>query len=287
MVITVKKLARIILIILLIALIGLCGIELWSISAVYLREAQVKDGLSAYNPGELSNSADSRRSDGNRNGGTNSQASGIHESGATAGGFIGQGPGGSSPQGETTQNRLIINQSIIDLQNEVNPSIAGWITVPGTHIDYPFVNCDNNDYYIGTDIYGNSASAGTLFTDSRCATDFTDFNTIIYGHNMRNNTMFGDLPQFSDGWFFDNHQTGTLYTQYDTYTLEIFACLIVRSDDDVIYSPNIEEDAFFDYVQEHARTFREPDRSLSVVTLSTCGYEFTDARIVIIASLLP
>ena len=268
-----RKVSRIILIILLIAVIGFSSIEIWKISAVYLREAKTKDTLSAYRPGSPGNRAD-----------VVWLANGVQYG---AGGTAGGGDSDNGASGGGSQDRPVINRSIIDLRNDVNADVAGWITIPNTHIDYPFVSCGDNSYYLNRDIYGNIAPAGTLFLDQRCAPDLSDFNTIIYGHNMRNNTMFGDLPLFADEWFFNSNRYGTIYTEYDTFTLDIFALLVVSAEDETIYDPFANGDAFFRYVKQRARNYREPDRDLSVVTLSTCGYEFSGARIVVIASLVP
>lgn len=271
----VKRTVRIVIVIILIALIGISGIELWGISAIYIKEAQTKDKLSAYRPVDPQNRANETESS------TQSAAPD-----ATADNTDAEDDTGDTLSNEKERPvRKTINQNIADLRNEINKAAVGWITIPDTHIDYPFVYCFDNDFYIRRDIYGASSQAGTLFMDQDCAVNLSDFNTIIYGHNMRNNTMFGDLPQFADDWFFNNNQYGTLLTQYDTYTLDIFAFMVVRSDDDIIYSPNGDRETFFDYVKENARNYREPDRSANVVSLSACGYEFTDARLVVLATL--
>jgi len=277
----VKRIIRIIVIIALIALIGLCGIELWGISAIYVNEAQTKDKLSAYRPADQQNRPDTA----SRPDAALPSAQSLSSVNSAVDTDSDKDAGTALINDTDRAPRVTLNQNIVDLQTEINASVIGWITVPETHIDYPFVSCDDNDYYISRNIYGNASQSGTLFLDQRCAADLSDFNTIIYGHNMRNNTMFGDLPQFADEWFFNNNRSGTLFTQYDTYTLEIFAFIVVASDDSVIYSPNGDNDTFFQYVKENARNYREPDNRANIVTLSTCAYEFTGARIVVLAAL--
>jgi len=173
----------------------------------------------------------------------------------------------------------IINQSVIDLQAKY-PDVAGWLTVPGTKIDYPFVWYKDNDYYLRRDLDGNYALAGTLFMDTRCSPDFSSQSTIIYGHHMKNGSMFGTLKAFADKDFFDAKKQGTIYLPRETLTLEFFAYLVVKSTEQRIYS-----ELDLEYVKQNARQYREialteGDR---IVTLSTCSYEFDNARMVLIA----
>ena len=181
----------------------------------------------------------------------------------------------------------IINQNIVDLQNEVNADIIGWLTIPDTNIDYPVVLADDNDYYLNRDIYGNQAKGGSLFMDYRCAPNFSAPNTVIYGHNMKNRSMFGDLRKFADSGFFDSNVSGTLYVKDNTYSLDIFAYMVVRADDVIIYDPYAERNIFDEYVGKKARRYRGPQGPGNIVTLSTCAYEFKDARMILLAVINP
>jgi len=174
----------------------------------------------------------------------------------------------------------IVNQGVIDLKVKY-PDIVGWLTVPGTKIDYPFVQTEDNDRYLRGDLDCNYALAGTLFMDCRCAPDFTSQNTIIYGHHMKNGSMFGTLKAFADKEFFDKNQSGTIFLPRQNLKLEFFAYMVVKSTDQEIYSTELN----LDYVMQNARQYREigltgEDR---FVSLSTCSYEFDNARMVLIA----
>ena len=265
-----KRVIRAALILICTAVFFISGFNLIKISGGYLREAKVKDSLSSYRPSAPDDArlaAASERSD--------SPAA---------------QPAGESPQNGNQPDEpddIIVNQNIIDLRNDVNSGTAGWISIPGTHIDYPFVRTDDNEFYVSHDIYGNSSPAGTLFMDMRCAGDLSDFNTIIYGHNMKNNTMFGDLPLFADEWFFNTTPSGTLHTEYGSFRLEVFAYMVVRGSDGIVYDPAAGSGVYMEYAKENARCYREPGETERVVTLSTCGYEFDGARIVVLAALRP
>jgi len=171
------------------------------------------------------------------------------------------------------------------IRNGVNKDIAGWLIIPGTRIDYPFVLYKDNDYYLSRDIYGNPAAAGTLFMDCRNDADFSGFNTIIYGHDMKNGSMFGDLKLFADEDFFESHPSGTILMQDNMYKLEFFAYLIACSDDSMIYDALTKKNGFFDYIRSLALNYREPETSGPLVTLSTCSYEFDGARAVLLANI--
>lgn len=184
-----------------------------------------------------------------------------------------------------TQLGTAANQSVIDLQTKY-PAVAGWLTVPGTGIDYPFVWYKDNDYYLRRDLNGNRAMAGTLFMDFRCQRDFTSQNTILYGHHMKNGSMFGTLKRFSDKEFFDAHQRAAVYLPRATLILECFAYLVVTADDAEIYATAPSKD-YLDYVRQNARQYSDIGLKASdrIVTLSTCSYEFNNARMVLLTRI--
>jgi len=179
-----------------------------------------------------------------------------------------------------------VNQGVIDLR-EKYPDAVGWLTVANTNIDYPFVWYKDNDYYLRRDLDGNYALAGTLFMDCRCKADFTSQNTIIYGHHMKNSSMFGTLKSFADNDFFAANPYGAIYLPHETLALEFFAYLVVYHTDEEIYSADLSED-YLAYVEQKARQYRgvgltDGDR---IVTLSTCSYEFNNARMVLLAKVV-
>ena len=75
-----------------------------------------------------------------------------------------------------------------------NNDVAGWVTVYGTGVDYPVLRTDNNDKYLRTDPLGNYSLSGSIFIDYKNQADFSDFNTVIYGHHMAYHVMFGKRP---------------------------------------------------------------------------------------------
>ncbi|WP_270531981.1 class B sortase, partial [Paraclostridium sordellii] len=83
----------------------------------------------------------------------------------------------------------------------INPNYKFWLKLDNTNIDYPVVQTDNNDYYLNYDFYNKLSSSGSIFMDYR--DNVKSKNIILYGHNMRNKTMFNNLLKFKDKDFFD------------------------------------------------------------------------------------
>ena len=106
----------------------------------------------------------------------------------------------------------------------INPDVYAWITVPGTKVDYPIAQrAGDREFYLHHNINGAYEFAGMIYTEDYNTTDFTDANTVIYGHNMHNDTMFTTLHYFEDRDFFDQHSEVIIYTPDDVLHYTIFA----------------------------------------------------------------
>ena len=180
---------------------------------------------------------------------------------------------------ENAQETPKQDSPLVRLQKEY-PDVCGWISLDGTNIDNLYVRGKDYDRYLRRDLDGNYLTQGTLFLDPHCTTDFSSFNTILYGHNMRAGTMFGDLDLFAESAYFEAHSTGRVYLPTKTYGLQIFALLVVKSDDTEIYNPYVntlaERENFLAYLKQNARQYREIGVAASdtFLTMSTCAYEF-------------
>ncbi|MCL2427460.1 MAG: class B sortase [Oscillospiraceae bacterium] len=185
-----------------------------------------------------------------------------------------------------------VDQSILNLQASFQ-DVVGWIEIPNTRVYYPFAQGDDNDHYLYYDLEQNRSAAGTIFMDYRNSDEFTDFNTIIHGHHMRSGSMFATLQQFNNQAFFDNNDSATIYLLNATYQIEFMAFAVIQPDDMIIYNPMITSAAdkieFLDYVRNIARYYRDIGVMANnrIVTLSTCNYEFSNARMVLIGRLRP
>lgn len=182
----------------------------------------------------------------------------------------------------------VTNASILQLREDY-PDSVGWITVPGTDVDYPFVQGKDNSYYLRRGIDGKYLYAGIPFLDYRCPSDFSGSNTIIYGHNLRNGSMFGTLTSFKDSDFFRNHRYFYIFLAHDTIRAEIIACLVITpSQAPYVFEPTISSD-FAEKCISDARcsaaglTFSSSDR---FITLATCDYERDNSRVILVGRIL-
>ena len=171
---------------------------------------------------------------------------------------------------------------------EINSSVVGWITIPDTHIDFPIAQGEDNDFYLhnGFDKKYNY-ELGCPFLDYRCASDLSGFNSIVYAHHMTEQRMFADIALFKDSAFMEANPVGYL-TQHDgVHTVRFFAYLNVPDDSAVYQIADSAEYAEYidtlyrsaDYVTKNKDEIKETDRLL---LLSTCTYEYKDARGVLV-----
>lgn len=120
----------------------------------------------------------------------------------------------------------------------IDPNVFAWIEIPGTNVDYPVVKHPTDDtFYLNHTIEGYRGYPGAIFAYGYTAADFSQFNTILYGHNMASGSMFADLNRYRDGSYLDGRRTVTIYTPEAEYSYTVFA--FVYYDDRLI-------DSYFD-----------------------------------------
>lgn len=191
--------------------------------------------------------------------------------------------------GEDSQWSDDIQISFEALRKE-NPDIIAWIrfeNLDDVHISYPVLYSGDNTKYLRSDIYGNYHIAGCIFLEGLNQPDFSDYHSIIYGHNMKNTTMFGDLKRYkNEDDFYDNNQYFRIYTENMVYRYQIFSYYEVDETSDVYtvgFGPDDEYQAFLD--QMAASSLKEtgihPTKDSRVVTLSTCTKTAEDKRLVV------
>lgn len=153
-----------------------------------------------------------------------------------------------------------------------NSDYIGWIYIPDTKISYPIVKGPNNDYYLHRTFERKSAYAGSIFIDSFSENGLDQKNVILYGHNMKNGTMFGTLKQYRDKEFFLNHPYIEVYTEEKFYLYEIFAAREVSSDINTLnyQLDNFEIDEYISNAKNTSIHFKENLTSSQIITLSTC-----------------
>ena len=135
----------------------------------------------------------------------------------------------------TEEQSEVIPVKFEELQ-AVNPDVYAWITVPGTDIDYPILqHASDNTYYLMHNIDGSYGYPGCIYTENMNSKDFTDNNTVIYGHNMKNGSMFAQLHKFEDPDFFKENKEVLIYLPDEVLHYTIFAAHIY-DDRHLLYS---------------------------------------------------
>lgn len=161
----------------------------------------------------------------------------------------------------------------------LNEDIIGWITVDGTDIDYPILYDDTIDrYYLYHNYLGTYTLYGSIFMLGENASDFSDFNTVVYGHNMLDGKMFAQLHNFESQSFFDEHKDIVVYTPERKLTYRIFAAyrtdnlnIIVNND----FSTPALRESYIEKIYSHEiKSIFDPDTIVTsedrIITLSTC-----------------
>ena len=184
-------------------------------------------------------------------------------------------------------------RSSVDFEalQKINPDTIGWLYSPQTPIDYPVMKANDYAWYLSHLIDGSYNACGTLFLDYNNAPDFSDKLSVIYGHNMQDDSMFGSLDNYKNQAFLNEHPTMFLFTPQGNYRVELmYGCVVgagMWRDRAFMFEVNLE--SLLSYASQHTTftspvTYAEGDR---VVALSTCSYEFDDARYVVIGILKP
>ena len=167
------------------------------------------------------------------------------------------------------------------------PDVVGYIYCANTKIKYVIQHGKGNDYYLVHDSQGNTNNNGSIFIEELNSGSFSDGNTIIYGHNMKTGMMFAGLRNYhTDKNYYAAHPYMYIYTPSQNYKLELFAGFVCEHDDE-IYSTSLTQ------AQLEAMAAKSDFKANigvptgKTVTLSTCSYEFSDARYVVIGALTP
>ncbi|NCC76767.1 MAG: class B sortase [Clostridia bacterium] len=168
---------------------------------------------------------------------------------------------------------------------ELNPDYVGWIKIDDTQVDYPIVRASDNEYYLEHDFERQKNKAGAIFMDYRNIGNGDDPHTLIYGHNMRDQSMFHNLRKFRDEHFFADHEYITVDYLFGEVQYQVFAAYLTSADESIMDSRFDEQTfaTFTEAVTRNAEHFRDVDLQLTdqILTLATCAYDFDDARLIV------
>ena len=176
---------------------------------------------------------------------------------------------------------------------EVNPDIAGWLKLEGTVIDYPIVQGTDNEYYLNHLFTREENSAGCIFMDAENAADFSDRCTFLYGHNMRNGTMFAALEPYRNQSYYESHPVMELTLPDGTrQSVELFAGVLGTGDSGYVKTSFADGEEFLAYVQEmKAQSTFASSVSVGaedrILGMSTCRYDTEDGRFALFGKLVP
>lgn len=189
-------------------------------------------------------------------------------------------------------------QSLIEGENDFtkllkeNPDTVGWIMIPGTEIDYPVVQTDDDSYYLTHDYNKAESGHGSIFMDYRNSANVSDKHTILYGHNMRDGTMFHDLNEYKNLDFLSKHRYIEYRNLNGIYRWEIFSTYSTNVDFDYLQTEFVSNDVFLSFINNllthsqfdsYEMDLKEEDR---ILTLSTCCNDIENGRRVVHARLI-
>lgn len=187
----------------------------------------------------------------------------------------------------TGENEDILPISVdFSVLKQENEDIVGWLYLEDSPINYPVVQSNDNDYYLRRLVNGEYNIAGSLFMDYRNDSNLEDNNTIIYGHNMKNNTMFGSLQEYKSQDYYDNHKVMYYFTPEKNYIIELFTGYTISVESDIYDLSVIDSSKLEELISKS--DFESNDKVTEedkIITLSTCAYEYDGARYIIMGVL--
>ena len=190
---------------------------------------------------------------------------------------------------EVVEEKQLIPSVDFDGLLAINKDFIGWIYVPDTRINYPVVQGSDNEYYLKHLFDKTYGISGTVFMDASNDADMSDRHTILYGHHMKNGTMFADAEEFENQDYADAHQFGYYITKDAVYEIEFFAGYVTDAYNDS-WVLDFTDAEFEDWL--HASISRSafesdvmPELTDRIMTLSTCSYDIADGRFVLLGIL--
>lgn len=217
--------------------------------------------------------------------------SGLEEYVSFPSSFPGEDESGGLQQTETPQVQSGAPNVDFAALSRINPDIVGWLYCEGTQINYPVVQGGDNTYYLDHLFDGTQNANGCLFLDSRVDASFSSVHSIIYGHHMRSGAMFAALDGYKRQSFYDAHRAMLLITPDATYDVQLFAAYVADPSEDaweVSFANDGEIQTWIDaaIAQSTFTSDVKPTPGDRLLTLSTCSYEFGDARFVVVGVMV-
>lgn len=176
-----------------------------------------------------------------------------------------------------------------DKLHAINKDIIGWLQIPGTNVNYPVVQGAGNDDYLRTTIRGDKAVEGSIFMDYQSSRTLDDLHTILYGHNIKNGSMFHAIASYSDKEFFNQHRTAYFITPEKNVVLKAIATYVTDGADMTVRKFDFaNEQEFTDYVKDRVSRSAVVADDIDVSKVkhlyefSTCSYMREDGRTILL-----
>ena len=167
----------------------------------------------------------------------------------------------------------------------------GWIKIDNTNINYPIVQGKDNSFYLDKDINKNYLSSGSIFMNY-LNHGFNDENTVLFGHHMRNKTMFAQLKKYKEKEFFYGDNDIVIEVENGkVLKYKVFSAYVTDSKDNYIKTNFDDKDQYKEFLEDiknksQYKSDIDVNENDKIITLSTCSYEFNDARMVVHGKLL-
>ena len=172
-----------------------------------------------------------------------------------------------------------------------NTDYRGWIKIENTNINYPILQGEDNLYYLDKDINKEYIISGSIFMNY-LNNGFDDQNTVLFGHNMKNETMFAHLKKYKEkDFFYNNNDIDIELSNGDNLKYKVFSVYITNVEDNYIKTKFDNKDEYKDFLERiKNKSIYKSEVDLNeddkIITLSSCSYEFDDARIVVHGKLI-
>jgi len=190
------------------------------------------------------------------------------------------------------EKNMAVEEHDFTEMEEINEDTIGWISIADTSIDYPIFQASDNSYYLTHDCNHDESKYGSIFMDYRNAANFSDNHTILYGHNMKNGSMFHDLNEYSNHLFFDEHIYIKVYSQDVYRKWVIFSTYSTEPDFNYLqtaFASSEDYSVFLKALLSHSEFSNENIQVTAedkILTLSTCSNDFENGRRVVHAKLV-
>jgi len=196
-----------------------------------------------------------------------------------------------NPHAEELQQALSLVEIDFPAWQSLNPDVKAWIHNQSISVDHPILDAPDNEYYLTRDLDLSYKAMGSIFFDFRNKTDFSDPNTIIYGHNFDNGLMFSNLVRYKNQQFYEQNPYYYLYTPEQVYRVDIAAGIVVSETDitylDVDFRSDMEFRSLIRKIKENSviETGIELSPRDRLVTLYTCTNDWQGQRFVVIGRI--